>query len=255
MSRKRAPKKGNGTSKKIANNLVALGSAAVLTVYTAGYLRTRSAAERFEKAVQRRTTEPAAGHANAAAALRPPATASVAPVTPAAVSTSAAPASAAPARSAGAPPSRMAPSQSAPSSMVVPGSAPVKPSELPVAQPTVAPPAVPNNEPAVPEGDQKTSEPAVAATAEQPEHYKDGTYLGWGSCRHGDIQASVVVERGQIVAAGIQQCLTRYSCSWIAALPSQVVSRQSTDLDYVSGATQSTEAFEDAIDDALSKAR
>jgi len=85
--------------------------------------------------------------------------------------------------------------------------------------------------------------------------FKDGTYLGWGYCRHGDIQASVAVEAGRIVSATIARCLTRYSCSWIEALPGQVVSRQSPEVDYVSGATESTDAFHDAVADALSKAK
>jgi uncharacterized protein with FMN-binding domain len=85
--------------------------------------------------------------------------------------------------------------------------------------------------------------------------FKDGAYLGWGYCRHGDIQASVVVEAGRITSATIARCLTRYSCSWIEALPGQVVSRQNPEVDYVSGATESTDAFHDAVADALSKAK
>lgn len=84
---------------------------------------------------------------------------------------------------------------------------------------------------------------------------RDGTYLGWGSSRHGDIQAQVVIEGGRIVSASIAQCLTRYSCSWIAKLPPQVVERQSPEVDYVSGATQSTNAFYYAVVDALGKAK
>ena len=91
--------------------------------------------------------------------------------------------------------------------------------------------------------------------ATQRGEYRDGTYLGWGSCRHGDIQASVVIEGGRIASAAIAQCRTRYSCSWIDMLPGQVVSRQSTNVDYVSGATQSTDAFADAVAEALSKAK
>ena len=64
-----------------------------------------------------------------------------------------------------------------------------------------------------------------------------------------------MVEGGRIASAAIAQCLTRYSCSWIEALPSQVVSRQNTHVDYVSGATQSTDAFADAVADALTKAK
>jgi uncharacterized protein with FMN-binding domain len=64
-----------------------------------------------------------------------------------------------------------------------------------------------------------------------------------------------VVEGGRIASATISQCYTRYSCSWIAALPPQVVSRQSANVDYVSGASQSTDAFYYAIIEALSKAK
>jgi len=87
------------------------------------------------------------------------------------------------------------------------------------------------------------------------EKYKDGTYLGWGTSRHGDIQASVTVQDGRITAAAIAQCWTRYSCSWVAHLPPQVVARQSPDVDYVSGATQSANAFYWAVIDALTKAK
>jgi len=84
---------------------------------------------------------------------------------------------------------------------------------------------------------------------------KDGMYSGWGTSRHGDIEASVEIQDGRIVSATITQCLTRYSCSWIAALPGQVVSRQSAEVDFVSGATQSTNAFYYAVLEALSKAK
>jgi uncharacterized protein with FMN-binding domain len=65
----------------------------------------------------------------------------------------------------------------------------------------------------------------------------------------------VVIENGRIASATIAQCLTRYSCSWIAALPPQVAARQSPEVDYVSGATQSTNAFYYAVVDALAKAK
>jgi len=120
--------------------------------------------------------------------------------------------------------------------------------------------------PAVP----KTASPSPAAPlytdappvdpSEQPFVFhgafkKDGTFLGWGSSRHGDIQASVQIENGRIVSAVIAQCLTRYSCDVIDKLPPQVVKRQSADVDYVTGATESADAFYDAIVDALSKAK
>ena len=97
---------------------------------------------------------------------------------------------------------------------------------------------------------------AAPPPAPAPEaQFKDGTYLGWGYCRHGDIQASVVIEGGRITSATVARCLTRYSCSWIEPIYPQVVSRQSPEVDYVSGATESTDAFHDAVADALSKAK
>ena len=98
---------------------------------------------------------------------------------------------------------------------------------------------------------------AAPPTAPEPPkpQYKDGTYFGWGTSRHGDIQAQVIVQDGRILSAMIAQCLTRYSCSVIAKLPPQVAERQSPETDYVSGATQSTNAFYYAVVEALSKAK
>ena len=114
---------------------------------------------------------------------------------------------------------------------------------------------MPTANPVTADGDLRTPEPPAPPPAASQAQYKDGTYSGWGTSRHGDIQATVVVEGGRIASAAIAQCLTRYSCSWISMLPAQVVSRQSADVDYVSGATQSTSAFYYAILEALSKAK
>src|SRR5262249_22456281 len=88
--------------------------------------------------------------------------------------------------------------------------------------------------------------PAPAKTAPAAA-WKDGTYTGWGSCRHGDIQASVVIKAGRIESATISECRTRYSCSVIDILPPEVPQRQSPEVDYVSGATQSANAFYYAV--------
>ena len=65
----------------------------------------------------------------------------------------------------------------------------------------------------------------------------------------------MLIKDGRIAAAIVSQCLTRYSCSWISELPGQVVARQSPEVDYVSGATQSTNAFYYAVVEALKKAK
>ena len=121
--------------------------------------------------------------------------------------------------------------------------------------PSVQSAPAPLPEPPAPVADQSPVVPAAPTPPPAAPHYKDGAYLGWGTSRHGDIQAAVVIEEGRIASATIAQCLTRYSCSVIAKLPPQVAQRQSPEVDYVSGATQSTNAFYDAVVDALSKAK
>lgn len=106
----------------------------------------------------------------------------------------------------------------------------------------VAAPAVPTPPPAPP--------PPPAAPK-----WKDGTYTGWGTSRHGDIQAQVIIEEGRIKSASIAQCYTRYSCDVIDKIIPQVAQRQSPETDFVSGATQSTNAFYYGVVDALSKAK
>jgi uncharacterized protein with FMN-binding domain len=127
---------------------------------------------------------------------------------------------------------------------VTPAAAPA-PAASAAASPAAPPPAAP------PDAEPKAAEPP----APKPSPYKDGTYYGWGTSRHGSIEATVTIEGGKIVGSAISQCLTRYSCSWIAHLVPQVVARQSANVDYVSGATQSTYAFYDAVVEALSKAK
>ena len=101
-----------------------------------------------------------------------------------------------------------------------------------------------------------TPAPAIApGTALPKENWKDGTYTGWGFSRLGNIEAAVTIVGGRIESAIISQCRTRYSCGVIELLPGQVVQRQSPDVDYVSGATQSADAFFEAVVAALQKAK
>jgi uncharacterized protein with FMN-binding domain len=97
-----------------------------------------------------------------------------------------------------------------------------------------------------------TPEPVAAPAAPK---WKDGSFTGWGTSRHGDIQAQVVIEAGRIRAATIIECNTRYSCDVIDMLPPQVAVRQSADVDYVSRATESANAFYYAVVEALNKAK
>lgn len=236
----------------------------MLAVYTAGYLRTKPAADRFalQAAVRRpvvpsplETAPPTVNSAAVSVTAAPPAspnraTAAVKPtgtrqrrvLRPQRHSGNPVPLTGAtnarieptpePNKADTVPTIPIAPATAAPLTAQSTAS-PVQPVELPAASAAPAPiPAVP-------------AKPV----------YKDGTYLGWGTSRHGDIQAAVVIQDGRIASATIAQCLTRYSCSVIANLPPQVSQRQSPETDYVSGATQSTNAFYYAVVEALSKAK
>lgn len=101
-------------------------------------------------------------------------------------------------------------------------------------------------------------EPAAAPAPPAPAKpvWKDGTWTGWGSARHGQIQASVVVVDGHITSARIEQCRMRYSCSMIDRLVPQVAERGTPEkIDWVSGATESSNVFYWAVADALTKAK
>ena len=250
--------------RKAKNNLVALGSAAVLAVYFAGYYRTRAAAQRFEgEAGGRRPTVSPAVIATAPAevgkSVAPVAVATVMsspPVLPAAsAATTSAPTVAAvnldpaPATVPVAPPPQaVAAAPSLPESVPPPTPAPA----VAIASTTPVAPATSASVVAAPASTSPT--PVAAAVAVQTK-WKDGTFSGWGSCRHGDIEATIEIKDGRIVSAIVSSCQTRYSCDVIAKIIPQVVARQSADVDTVSGATQSADAFYWAVTQALGNAK
>jgi uncharacterized protein with FMN-binding domain len=78
--------------------------------------------------------------------------------------------------------------------------------------------------------------------------------VGTGSSRHGSIEATVVVEDGQIVSADITGCGTRWPCGRVSQLPARVLAAQSADVNYVSGATDSSQAYLRAVAAALQQA-
>ncbi len=285
---------------RLTNGLVALGAAAVLAIYSAGYVGTRAAASRLEEPGPRRrpAPPPPVQEVLPALSVEPPkalpegAAPALAPRPDAAVLAPAPGQIDRPTSAAAPPPAKVpAPAEhpvaqltqpatasklaSAPSDdgggAVTPGPATIAvPARDEPAAPAVAAAAAPPAEPTQatqPASAESSPTPAVqtnevpkapdqvAAVVPAAPKYKDGTYSGWGTCRHGDIQATVVIASGRITSASISQCWTRYPCSWIAALPPQVVQRQSADVDYVSGATQSANAFYYAILEALGKAK
>jgi uncharacterized protein with FMN-binding domain len=84
--------------------------------------------------------------------------------------------------------------------------------------------------------------------------WRDGTYTGLGDSPHGEIEARVVIKDGRIIEAGIVTCDTRYPCDVIDPLIHQPVERQSPDVDYMSHATESSDAYYDALVAALNDA-
>ena len=247
-SGKQSPGKAKGGSgKKVANGLVAMSSAAVLAVYGAGYAKTRSAADRLESQVaERRPSIPMHAGGMAPAAKIEMAKLEV-PV--------AAPPTAAEPVSVNAPAEKSPSEKSQPAAVLVktekadqPTSAIEAKTIAPAAETTAPPTPAPPAQPAAAPDPYK----AIIAAAAGP--WKDGSFDGWGTCRHGDLQVTVKIEGGRIVAAPVTNCQTRYSCDIIDKVPPQVIKRQSADVDYVSGATQSTDAYYWALIVALGKA-
>jgi uncharacterized protein with FMN-binding domain len=232
----------SGSNKKLANSLVAVSSAAVMAVYAAGYTRTRAAAEGFDAETAGRRSP----------GIPPPArNASPVPGVPAGESIR--PAEVAPAADS---PQLVASVHPAPAAkLTADTSAPASVVNQPAAPPVGSDGAPPKTETFVATATAAPA-PVAAAPAVSPAAppWKDGKYDAWGTCRHGDIQATVTIEGGKIASAVISECATRYSCDVIDKLPPEVPLKQSENVDNVSGATQSANAFSYAVFYALAKA-
>jgi uncharacterized protein with FMN-binding domain len=101
-----------------------------------------------------------------------------------------------------------------------------------------------------------TSEPAPEVVADAPPAlvWRDGSFRGWGQSRHGDIEAYVTIRQGRIIDSGILTCDTRYPCSVIDTVLLQPVELQAPDVDAVSRATVSANAYYWGLVEALKKA-
>jgi uncharacterized protein with FMN-binding domain len=84
--------------------------------------------------------------------------------------------------------------------------------------------------------------------------YKDGTYSGTGTSRRGDVTVAVTIASGRITNVSLTRVATEYPASAIASLPAQVVATQSSQVNGVSGATYSAQAFRGAVQAALQQA-
>lgn len=230
--------RSGSSSKKVANGLVVMSSAAVLAVYSAGYVRTRSAADRVSAHAMERRIEREAPPVEPALRVEPASPRAAAEAPPVAVH-----------------PNQKRKTKAAPK-LAEPIAVPSAPVQVAVAP--AAPVADPPAAPVVAIAEQKVEIPVVAPAPPAPPAppvLKDGKYQGWGSCRHGDIQATVVVEGGKIASAQISDCETRYPCDVIDILPGQVVTRQSANVRRIAGATESSDAFYWAVVEALKQAK
>jgi uncharacterized protein with FMN-binding domain len=238
---------GSGGKGKISNDLVAVSCAAVLTVYAAGYWRTREAARRLDSQSQERrpsptelaATPPGKTAPSEAPPALPPSPESSAPITPSMAVAVAAPTTGA---------------------MAAEVSSKVAAATLPPAVDSLQAATLPETSVAVVAVTSVIEPvPVSLVTAEsQPipaGNWRDGTFTGWGSSRHGDIKAQVLIRNGRIVESGVASCETRWPCDVISTIINQPVERQNADVDRVSRATESTNAYYyalvDALDDAL----
>ena len=114
--------------------------------------------------------------------------------------------------------------------------------------------------PAVPAPASTVAGPTASAPSPDPlpapgSPWRDGTYTGWGTSRHGDIKAQVVIRNGRIVDASIASCETAYPCDVIEHIIRQPVARQNPEVDHVSRATESADAYYYGLVEALKEAQ
>jgi uncharacterized protein with FMN-binding domain len=94
-----------------------------------------------------------------------------------------------------------------------------------------------------------------AGSSPKKQLYKDGIYQGKGSNRRGSIQTAVTIKNDKITDVEIIDFRMHYSEDDVVGLPQEVLQSQSAQVNNVSGATYSTQAFEDAVQKALSQAQ
>jgi uncharacterized protein with FMN-binding domain len=85
--------------------------------------------------------------------------------------------------------------------------------------------------------------------------YKEGTFTGSGWNRRGSIDVQVTIKNDKITDVEISNFAMHYSERDVVGLPGEVLQKQSAQVANVSGATYSTEAFTDAVQQALDQAK
>lgn len=238
---------------------MALSSAAVFAVYSAGYLRTQSAAEALDletaarRAAGRREMPATATDSAPLQALRDTVAALQDTAPPARVVATVVDSAKRPAAAVPAPTVAVTTAEPSTPPATTVAAAPVdsatKASVPAIPEYTPPPPAPASTPPVNPDS-------AVAAPAAKVvKPLRDGVFHGYGSSRHGDIEVRIEVVGQKVVYAEISRCLTRWPCTIVERLPAQVIDRQTADVDIITGATASSDAFYMAVLDAFSTSR
>ena len=216
---------------RMPRRLVALSASAVATIYVAGLLSTRPAANGL--AVDA-AGEPWINLVSTLTVSAPDSTSQ-----PTVVVGASAPAS----------PTTQSSAAGATSTLVAPPTSTPEPAATTalVATSTPATAATPVRSPTP--ASTATSQPGAPAR-----EYASGTYSATGSSRLGNVTVSVMISADRITNVQITSATTKYPVSRIASLPAQVISAQSANVNVVTGATYSSQAFKQAMQQALAQA-
>jgi uncharacterized protein with FMN-binding domain len=96
----------------------------------------------------------------------------------------------------------------------------------------------------------------MASCAKPAAQWKDGAYAGTAEGVHGEIDLTVTVEKGKIAKIEVtkQNEAAGVSDAAFERVPREIIEKQTTKVDAVSGASLSSKAIMAATEDALSKA-
>lgn len=87
-------------------------------------------------------------------------------------------------------------------------------------------------------------------------NWNDGQYDGTAEGMHGDVSVSIKIEDGKITDINVtsQNETAGVGDVAIEKIPQEIIDSQSTDVEVVSGASESSKAIVAAVEDALQKA-
>ncbi len=94
-----------------------------------------------------------------------------------------------------------------------------------------------------------------ANSSTSQDKYKDGTYIGIGQGKNPDLKVSVTVKDGKIANVEIVSNNETKGKEALNVVPKEIVDKQSTDVDVVSGATMTSKGIMAAVNDALNQSK